>query len=365
MSRSRRAFLGKAAGLFGSVALLSACNTDTKRDASSQNSGKIFRWRLATTWPPSFPILGEGLVLMAQWVREASNGRLDISVFGANELVPPLEVFDAVSLNGVEMGHGAAYYWSGKMPAASFFASVPFGMTAQQMNAWLIAGEGQKLWTELYKDHGVVPYPAGNTGAQMGGWFNKEINSVADLNGLVMRMPGLGGRVLKKLGAAAVTIAGSEVYTSLERGVIDATEWIGPLHDYKLGLNKVGKYYYYPGWHEPGSTLEMIVNEKALNSLPMDLKMILETGVFRLNHWMLCKSEVENATFFKKIISEGVEMRRFPDDVLAALRKATDDTLAEIAAADENAQKVYKSFLSFKNDIKDWSNISDKEVYNF
>jgi TRAP-type mannitol/chloroaromatic compound transport system substrate-binding protein len=360
---TRRNFIEKAGILAGATVLGSSCAQPEV--AKSESSQQSFTWRLATTWPPSFPILGEGVSKMAEWVNIASSGRLNIKVFGANELVPPLEVFDAVSLQGIEMGHGAAYYWSGKMPAASFFASVPFGMSAQQMNAWLVAGGGQQLWNELYENHGVVPFPAGNTGVQMGGWFNKEINSVADLNGLIMRMPGLGGKVLGKLGAASVTIPGSEVYTSLERGVIDATEWIGPYHDYKLGLNKVGKYYYYPGWHEPGSNLEMIINSKALATLPADLKEILTSAIYRLNHWMLCESDVQNALFLKKMISEKVILKRFPDDVLQKLKDATDETLQELAKADSFAAKIYDSYRQFRSDMKNWTAISEKEVISF
>ena len=197
---------------------------------------------MVTTWPPNFPILGEGCKLMADWVEKMSGGRLKIQVFGGGELVPPLEAFDAVSSGSVELANGASYYWAGKVPSAQFFATVPFGMNAQQMNGWILSGGGQELWDEVYAPFNVKGYPAGNTGVQMGGWFNKEINSLDDLKGLKMRIPGLGGKVINKAGATAVNVAGGEIYTNLERGVIDATEWIGPFHDYKMGFHKIAKY---------------------------------------------------------------------------------------------------------------------------
>lgn len=345
----------------GSTALALSCNT--KKQAvltENEKSNKIYNWKMVTTWPPHFPVLGEGADLLAKQIAIMSNGRLNIQVYGGNELIPPLEVFDAVNMGSAEMGHGGAYYWTGKAPASVFFTSIPFGMTAQQMNAWLYSGGGLKLWEEFYDQFGLVPFPCGNTGVQMGGWFNRQINSVADMQGLKMRMPGLGGKVISKVGSSAILVAGAEIYTSLERGVIDAAEWIGPYHDYKLGLHKVAKYYYYPGWHEPGSTLELMVNKKAFNSLPADLQEIVRTATFRANLWMLSEFEAQNNLYLQKLLTEEkVQIRQYPDEVMKALKKYSQEVIEELVEADATSRKVYDSIKSFKKNIIDWNRVSE------
>ena len=227
----RRNFIKKlgvaaiAAGA-GTISVLTGCEKkDAKTDGKKAASRKTVNWKMATTWPPHFPMLGEGADKIAQLVNDMSGGKFKISVYGGGELVPPLGVFDAVSQGTVEMGHGAAYYWAGKVPAAQFFAAVPFGFNAQSQNAWINSGGGLALWEEIYKPFNLKPYTAGNTGVQMGGWFNKEINTIKDLKGLKMRIPGLGGKVLAKAGGNAILVAGGEIYTNLDRGVIDATDW--------------------------------------------------------------------------------------------------------------------------------------------
>ncbi|MCS6946690.1 MAG: TRAP transporter substrate-binding protein, partial [Steroidobacteraceae bacterium] len=237
-----------------------------------------FKWKMITTWPPNFPALGTGAVRFAETVEKCSNGRLQIKVYGAGELVPALEVFDAVARGTAELGHAGAYYWKGKTEAASFFSAVPFGLTAAEMNAWLFYGGGLELWREVYEPFGVIGMPCGNSSCQMGGWFNREIRSIADLKGLKVRIPGLGGEVLARAGATTVTLAGGEIFTALQTGAIDAAEWIGPYNDLAFGLYKAAKYYYYPGWHEPGSTLECLINKKAFDSLPQDLQQIVLTA---------------------------------------------------------------------------------------
>ena len=219
------------------------------------SSQQKFKWKMVTTWPANFPIFQEGAERFADVVRKMSNNRLDINVYAGGELVPALQVFDAVSQGTVEMGHGSPYYWAGTIPEAQFFSSVPFGMTAKGMNAWLYNGGGLLLWQEMYEPFNLTVFPMGNTGVQMGGWFRKKINSIEDIKGLRMRIPGLGGKVFKKAGGNPVLMAGSEIYTALERGAIDATEWVAPFHDMRLGLDRTAKYYYYPGWHEPGLSL--------------------------------------------------------------------------------------------------------------
>jgi TRAP-type mannitol/chloroaromatic compound transport system substrate-binding protein len=215
-----------------------------------------YKWKMVTTWPKNFPGLGTAANKLAYLIGEMSGGRIQVKVYGAKELVPAFEIFDAVSKGTAEMGHGAAYYWKGKSEAAQFFTTVPFGLTAQEVNAWMYYGDGLNLWKELYSQFNLVGVPAGNTGVQMGGWFNKEINSLADLKGLKMRIPGLGGEILKRLGGTPVNLPGGELFTALQSGAIDATEWIGPYNDLAFGLFKAAKYYYYPGFHEPGTILE-------------------------------------------------------------------------------------------------------------
>jgi TRAP-type mannitol/chloroaromatic compound transport system substrate-binding protein len=366
---NRRKFIknvGIGAAALGTVGvgLLSACKDKTKEAAAPEAvapKAKTIEWKMVTTWPPHFPMLGEGADNLAKWVDEMSDGRLKIKVYGGGELVPPLGVFDAVSQGTAEMGHGAAYYWAGKAPAAQFFAAVPFGFNAQSINAWLYSGGGMQLWEELYGKFNLKPFVAGNTGVQMGGWFNKEINTIDDLKGLKMRIPGLGGKVLAKAGGNAVLVAGGEIFTNLERGVIDATEWVGPFHDLKMGFYKAAKYYYSPGWHEPGTALEAMVNLDAWNTLPDDLKAIVEAATYRSNMWMLSEFEAKNNDALKTLINEHkVVPRQFPDSVLKALKKLSVEVLEELAASDPMSKKVYESFLTFQKNIFEWNKITEE-----
>ena len=328
--------------------------------APAVHARKSFNWRMVTTWPPHFPVMGEGAETFARWVEEMSEGRLRIQVYGGGELVPPLQSFDAVSQGTVEMGHGAAYYWAGKAPATQFFSAVPFGMNAQQMNAWLYSGGGLPLWEELYAPFNLIPMPAGNTGVQMGGWFNKEINSIQDIKGLKMRIPGLGGKVIARAGGAAILSAGSEIYTNLDRGVIDATEWVGPYHDYLMGFHKVARYYYYPGWHEPGTALELIVNRGAFEKLPKELQTIVRSAASRANVAMLSEFESKNNSYLRKLTREHkVLLKRFPDDVLKAFKGYTRDVLGEMTGKDKKSRKVYDSFHTFQKNVSDWAKVSE------
>ncbi|MCL4140394.1 UNVERIFIED_CONTAM: hypothetical protein GTU68_048457 [Idotea baltica] len=320
---------------------------------------------MVTTWPPNFPVLGVACNLFAQWVDIMSGGRLKIKVYGAGELIPALECFDAVTSGTAEIANGVAYYWAGKSAATQFFAGVPFGMNAQQLNAWIYSGGGQALYDELYSSFNLVPFLGGNTGVQMGGWFNKEINTIDDFKGLKMRMPGLGGKVLERVGAAAVLSAGSEIFTNLERGVIDATEWIGPYHDYKMGFHKIAKYYYGPGWHEPGTALEYIVNKNKFDRLSSDLQEIVRTAAARANVWVLSEFEAKNNAYLKLIRNEfKVQLRTFSPAVLSQLRLATESIIQEIILKDTPSRKVYASYTKFKTDVKSWSEITEKEFYN-
>lgn len=326
---------------------------------------KKYKWKMVTTWPPNFPVVGEGANKFAEMVRAMSAGRMEIQVYGAGELVPALECFDAVRTGAADMASGSAYYWSGKVPAAQFFSTVPFGMNAQQMNAWIINGEGWDLWKELYAPFNLIPIPFGNTGVQMGGWFNRSINSIADFKGLKMRMPGLGGKVLERAGGTPVLLAGGEIYTGLERGIIDATEWIGPYHDYLMGFHQIADYYYTPGWHEPGTVLELAINKERFEALPTDLQAIIEHAALSLNHWILSEFEAKNNEYLSIIQNEAsVEIRRFPEEVLTQLRAYTADILEEFTQGDAYTKRVYTSFNSFRNKAVRLSEIAEKVFYD-
>ena len=329
-----------------------------------QAAEKKFRWKMVTTWPPNFPIFQEGIEKFANDVEEMSGGRLTIKISAGGELIPALQTFDAVSQGLVQMGYGAAYYWAGKIPAAQFMTAVPFGMTEKGMNTWFYNGGGLDLWRELYQPFGVIPFPAGNSGVQMGGWFKKKINSLEDLKGLKMRVPGLGGKVLSKVGVATKLLAGGEIYTALERGNIDATEFVGPYHDLYLGLYRAAKYYYYPGWHEPGAVLELIVNQKAWQSLPKDLQKIVEVATKALNQSMYYEFENLNAQALRELTEKyKVEILPFPDDIIKELKRLTVETLEEEAAKDTQFKKVYDAFKTFQAEHNAWNAIAD-DAYN-
>lgn len=327
-------------------------------------TAKKYRWKMVTTWPPKFPVLGEACERFAQRCRELSGGRLDIRVYGGNELVPPLEAFDTVREGGAELGCGAAYYWAGKTEAAQFFASVPFGMNAQQLNAWIYGGGGLQLWRELYADFNLIPMPGGNTGVQMGGWFNKAINTIEDLKGLKMRIPGLGGKVLDRAGGSPVLLAGGEIYTGLERNVIDATEWLGPYHDTLMGFHEIAKYYYSPGWHEPGTMLEFFVNKEGFERLPKDLQQIILTVGDATAIWVHSQMEAKNAAALAEFLEMGIDIRQFPGEVLDQLRVYTQEAIADITQRDPMSKKVYASYSDFQRKAANYSLITEKAYYD-
>ena len=328
-------------------------------------SGERFEWKLVTTWPKNLPGLGTAPETFARLVGELSDGRLTVRVYGAGEIVPALGVFDAVSGGVAEMGHGASYYWKGKIPAAVFFTAVPFGMTAQEMNGWLHYGGGDALWRETYAPFGVVPFAGGSTGVQMAGWFNREITSTEDLRGLKMRIPGLAGEVFTAAGGTAVNIPGGEVYTSMQTGVIDAVEWVGPYNDLALGLHEVAEYYYYPGWHEPGAMLEFIVNADALATLPEDLKSIVRDAARATNQDMLDEFTARNNAALETLLEEhDVKLRRLPDDVLALLKEKSDEVMARLVAGDPMARKVYASYGEFLEAVRAYHGISEQAYIN-
>jgi TRAP-type mannitol/chloroaromatic compound transport system substrate-binding protein len=326
---------------------------------------KTYRWKMVTTWPPNLPILQTGAERFAKRVEKLTDGRLKIQVFAGGELIPPLGVFDAVSQGTVQVGSGASYYWAGKVPAAQWFAAVPFGLNAQGLNAWFYGGDGLKLWEEAYAPFNLIARPQGNTGVQMGGWFRKEMNSIRDYKGLKMRIPGLGGKVIAKAGGTVVLLPGGEIFTSLERGVIDATEWVGPLHDLRMGFYKAAKYYYYPGWHEPGTCLEVMFNKRAYESLPKDMQAILDAVAMETNLWSLSSFDAANGAALKElIVKHGVQLKRFPAVLLNDLRKLAEETLEEEASKDALSRKVHENFKAFKKQIGSWGSISEEAYYD-
>ncbi len=342
----RRHFVGGLAAAAG----LAAC-AESGSDCTDGAAGvtQSFKWSAVTSWPPKFPGLGIAVDNLAARIDAASGGRLKIKVYAGGELVPAFEVFDAVSRGAVECGHDASYYHKGKLDAAQLFTAIPFGLTYLEMNGWLYYAGGLELWRELYEPFNLVPFPCGNTGVQMGGWFNREINSVNDLKGLKMRIPGLGGEVLRRAGGTPVTMPGAEIFTSLQTGAIDATEWVGPYNDVAFGLHKAAKYYYYPGWQEPGPTLEFMVNRTAWDSLPDDLKAIVDISCQAINQDMTAEYTNGNANALQQLIKDpNVELRQFPKEVLEHLKSITDEVVAEWVAADPKAAKIYESFDAFR-----------------
>jgi TRAP-type mannitol/chloroaromatic compound transport system substrate-binding protein len=351
------------------ASLIAACGSKTvATDCAENSTGPVtdgLKWKMVTTWPRDFPGLGTGASYLAERIGKLSNGRLTVEVYGGNELVPPFEVFDAVQRGTAEMGHGASYYWKGKIPASLLLAGVPFGLTGNEMMGWLYYGGGLELYRETYAPFGVIPFPSGNSGTQMGGWFNKEINSTADIDGLKMRLPGIGAEVIKRLGGTPVTIPGAELFTALQSGTIDATEWVGPLNDLAFGLFRAAKYYYYPGWHEPGSALECIVNAEAWETLSENLQEVVATACQAASLDMYADFEARNGVALEELINEhNVELRAFPNEVLAEFKRVSYEVLEELAAEDEMAGKIWASMRAYLDTVSQWTAIGSQYFVN-
>ena len=357
--RSRRSFLQSAPLV--AAGGLAACGQAEQQAAPAVQSQQRFKWKMVTTWPKDFPALGTGANNLAHSIEALSDGRLHVKVYGAGELVPASGVFDAVSGGTAEMGHGAAYYWKGKHEATQFFSAVPFGLNATEINGWLRYGGGQALWDELYADFNLRAFPVGNTGVQMGGWFNREINTLADFSGLVMRMPGLGGEVLRRLEVTVKALPGGEIFQALKTGAIDATEWVGPYNDLAFGLHQAAQYYYWPGWHEPGTALECMVNKQALEALPSDLQAVVKYACQAANDDMLSEFTARNSQALKTLVDEhGVQLRRFSDELLAQIGKVSAEVVAEIAGQDPFSSRVYSSFDAFRKNSIAYTRISEE-----
>ncbi len=362
----RRKFVG-AAGLAGVAGLLGSCEkqTGSQQRCAEATTVETFEWKMVTSWPRDFPGLGTSANRLAESINRLSNGRLKIKVYGGNELVPPFEVFDAVTLGTAEMGHSATYYWKGKVPAAQFFAGIPFGMSAQELHGWIYYGGGLRLWREVYAPYGIIPFLAGSSGPQMAGWFNREINNLDDLKGLKMRIPGPGGEILKRAGGTPQTIPGAELFTALQTGIIDATEWVGPYNDLAFGLFRAAKYYYYPGWHEPGTGLECMINQKAWETLPADLKVIVEVACQATVMATLSDFTFNNGVALQSLLNEhGVQLRRLPDEVLGRLREISDELMSEMAGESELMGRIYASFMAYYDIVNPWTAISDRALLN-
>ncbi|HSG88398.1 MAG TPA: TRAP transporter substrate-binding protein DctP [Pseudomonadales bacterium] len=351
--------------VFASLSLIACGGAEGPAAEGGVAPRQNFQWKMITTWPKNLPGLGTGPERFAKQVEEMSGGRLKIRVHGAGELVGAFEVFDAVLEGQAEMGHGAAYYWRGKVPEAAFFTAVPFGLTAQEMNGWLYHGGGLELWQELYAPFGLIPFPGGNTGVQMGGWFNKEIDSLADFQGLRMRIPGLGGEVFERAGGIAVSMPGGDMFTALQTGAIDATEWVGPYNDLAFGLHTIADYYYYPGWQEPGPVMETIVNKAAFEALPADLQAIVRAASRTMNEDMLAEYTARNNRALRDLVdNHGVDVRPFPDDVMERLRVISDEVVAEMGSGSPMGRKIYASYSEFRDSVGDWSRISEHAYLN-
>lgn len=327
-----------------------------------------FSWKMTNAYGPGSPFYVEGPGSPTDFCKKVeamSGGRLKIQHFAAGELIPALEGFDAVRSGTVEMNAANSYFWAGKIPAAQYFTTVPFGLNFQGMTAWIYHGGGQQLWDELYAPLGLKPFAMGNTGVQMTGWFRNPINSVADFQNLKMRIPGLAGKVYAALGVDVKLLPGGEIFPALERGVIDAAEFVGPYQDRRLGLQNAAKYYYTTGWHEPSNVTELIVSKPAWDSLPPDLQAVVSTAAMACNIESHTWCEANNAAALKDLVeNHGVQANVLPEDVVAKLREVTTATLEAGAAADPATRKVHDAFMAFKAEHDMWSKVSEKPYHN-
>ncbi|MEM7046484.1 MAG: TRAP transporter substrate-binding protein [Pseudomonadota bacterium] len=321
--------------------------------------------KMVTTWPKNFPGLGTGAQRLADSIGEMTDGQIDVTLYAAGELVPAFESYDAVSSGTADMYHGADYYWQGKHKGFNFFTSVPFGMTADEISAWIQWGGGQELWNELAGRFNVRSYMGGNTGVQMGGWFRKEINSLDDMQGLKIRMPGLGGEVLRRIGAAAVAMPGGEIFPAMQSGAIDASEWVGPWNDLAFGFYKVAKYYYYPGFHEPGSVLSCGMNLDVFNSLSKAHQAVFQAACHQETNRMLAEFNRNNGDALATLINEhGVELRRVPNEVLTTIGEISGQVVHEVSQEDDLGKEIYESFITNRRNSIGWSRLSEESYFS-
>lgn len=381
----RREFLGLAAkgalggatlGLIGCGAQDVATEETPPADVMSEeelteavqtdSSLPEINWEIATSWPLSLDTIFGGAEVFAETVSRLSQGKFTITPRAAGELAGGTQVLDVVEQGSVPGGHTASYYYVGKSPATAFGTALPFGMTARQQNAWLYEGGGLELMQDFYRERfGVIQFPAGNTGVQMGGWFNKEINSVADLGGLQFRIPGLGGEVMNRLGVTVQVLPGGEIYQALQTGAIDAAEWVGPYDDLVLGFNQVSQFYYYPGWWEPGPTLEVQIGLNEWNNLPEEYQEIVRTSAYVANTTMMARYDTKNPDALQEIIDSGVELRRFPDDVMQAAEEAAFELYDEFAAQDSDFATIFEQWKPFRDSIQQWHGLGETAMLEY
>jgi len=353
----RRSFLKNAGAGVAGAAVLAAPYVQAQTPA--------IRWRLASSFPKTTDIIFGAAETFAKLVSAGTGGKFQITVHAANEIIPPFEVVNGVQGGSIEAAHTAPYYFFGKDETFAFDCAVPFGLNSRQMSAWMYGGNGLKLLRDFYKNFNIVNFPMGNTGAQMGGWYRKPISSLADMKGMKIRVGGFGGRVLERIGAVPQNIPGGDVYSALEKGSIDATEWVGPYDDEKLGFNKIAPNYYYPGWWEGGAQLSLYINNKAWDSLPADYKAVVEAAAGFAHVEMQAKYDARNPAALKKLVGSGTKLHRFPKDVLEAAFKASHDVYGELSSKNPNWKKVYEDWVKFRNDQVLWFRFAEAGFDDF
>ena len=356
----RRKFLKSAgAGLAAGAAMVP---TLSKAQAAALPDVK---WRLASSFAKSLDTIYGASENLAKRVAAATGGKFQIQVFAGGEIVPGLQVLDAVQNGTVQCGHTAPYYYWGKDPAFALDTAVPFGLNARQMNAWQIFGGGLELFRDFYKGYNIYNIPCGNTGAQMGGWFRKEIKTVADMKGLKMRIGGFAGKTMEKLGVIPQQLAAGDIYPALEKGTVDAAEWVGPYDDEKLGFNKVCKFYYYPGWWEGGPQLDCLVNMAEWNKLPKEYQNILEAACWEANTWMVAKYDAQNPAALKRLVGSGTQLRAFSKEIMVATYKASLVAHREAGEKSPAFKKIYESMLKFREEQLLWFRVCEKGFDDF
>jgi TRAP-type mannitol/chloroaromatic compound transport system substrate-binding protein len=354
----RRRLIAHAGAAVGTAAALAAPSI-----AAAQQPR--IRWRCPGSFPKSLDTLWGTQEHLARRVAEMTDGAFQIQPFGPGEVVPALQVLDAVGAGTVECGFTSAYYYLGKDPALAIATCLPFGLSTKQHWAWLTHGGGRKLYEEVYRDQGVVGIPAGNTGSQMGGWFRKEIRSVEDLKGLKFRIAGYGGNALQKLGVVTQQIGGTDIYPALERGVIDGAEWVGPYDDEKLGFQRVAQFYYYPGWWEYSPSVDFMVSARAYEGLPAAYKAILEAACAESWHWMAARYDVLNPVAMRRLLAAGTQLRGFPRDVLTACYRASQELYAEIGAQNARFRRIHEQWDRFRVEQIQWARVAEDSLANF
>ncbi|MCU7375316.1 TRAP transporter substrate-binding protein [Paucibacter sp. O1-1] len=352
----RRSFVGHA-GLAGVLAAGAA-------PAVVQAQAQI-RWRLASSFPKALDTIYGAAEVFARKVKEMSGGKFEISVHAGGELMPAFGVVDGVQNATVEMAHTAPYYFFGKDETFALGCAIPFGLNSRQMTAWQYEGNGLKLMREFYAKYNIISFPMGNTGAQMGGWYRKEIKSVADIKGLKMRIGGFAGKVLERLGGVPQNIPGGEIYQALEKGTIDATEWVGPYDDQKLGFNKVAPHYYYPGWWEGGPQLDLYINTKAYEGLSAEYKSIVECAAAYAHTEMQAKYDARNPAALRQLVAAGTKLQRFPKDVMDAAFKESMAVYSELSAKNPNWKKVYEDYAKFRSEQNLWFRFAEAGFDDF